>query len=60
MLNSETWYCTNCQCNRFLDQHGRCEKCQSDALVFVGLSEHNPMHPPADREIQRQLEGVLD
>ena len=40
------WYCLDCKVNRDLDRHGRCEKCQSDAIGHAHReASFNPTRP---------------
>jgi hypothetical protein len=46
MREPHLWYCLDCKMNRDIDVHGRCEKCQSDAISHahreVKLSPEKP------------------
>jgi hypothetical protein len=44
------WYCMDCRVNRSMDQHGRCEVCQSDSVIDLTLSPYNPAQDVEDQD----------
>jgi len=55
MLSDHLWWCLDCTAIINLDRHGRCEICDSDAVVHA---EHQYLEPAPEDKLVAILEGL--